>query len=302
MNNIFLYNSEKRTANIVQKRPFVKRFWRLFLISNKFRRGTAEKNVFLQNKTKIVMRHLSALLSLLVLLSACNSKGSKGNLNITMSHSANEKELVFDTMTYSNEFGNQFTVTEIQYFISNIELCDSKGSWTPFNSEKHIFYIDTDIEESQTLKSSELKTGQYTKIRFTFGMNESDNVTGHFTDAPEANMFWPEPLGGGYHYMKLNGRWIDDNGQLSPMNVHLGIGQNSSLTEFYHNHFQVELPVNVNIVEDGEAKIQLNMVIDNWFRTPNIIDLAEYGSGIMQSQEAQALYKANGNDVFKILP
>ena len=58
----------------------------------------------------------------------------------------------------------------------------------------------------------------------------------------------------------------------------------------------------MNIVEDSETEIQLNMVIDNWFRTPNVINLAEYGSAIMQSQEAQALYKANGNDVFKILP
>ena len=248
------------------------------------------------------MRHLIKILFFLLMFTACNSKLGTGNINIVMKHTANEKAVSFDSIYYANEFGNQYLITEIQYFLSNIELCDSKGAWTAFNSEKHIFYIDTDIKESLTMKSSELKTGQYTKIRFTFGLNESDNVTGLFTDAPEANMFWPEPLGGGYHYMKLNGKWKNENGQLLPMNVHLGIGQNSTLTEFYQNFFEVELPVDVNITEDGEIEINLNMVIDNWFRTPNIIDLAEYGSGIMQNQTAQDLYKSNGNDVFHILP
>ena len=250
-----------------------------------------------------MIKKASLCLTILIfaLLSACKNNETV-DMNIVIKHTANGNTVVFDSFFYTNEFGNKYIVTEIQYFLSNIELCDNKGQWTAFNSDKHIFYIDTDIPESQTIKSNGLKVGQYNRIRFTFGLNETDNVTGLFTDAPEANMFWPEPLGGGYHYMKLNGKWQDDNGQLLPMNVHLGIGQNSTFTEFYQNYFQVELPINVNIIEDVEAEIQLNMVIDNWFRTPNLINLAEYGSGIMQNQEAQELYKANGNDVFKILP
>ena len=37
-------------------------------------------------------------------------------------------------------------------------------------------------------------------------------------------MFWPEMLGGGYHYMKMNMIWSDTSA-LNPFNMHLGIGQ-----------------------------------------------------------------------------
>ena len=248
------------------------------------------------------MRRLALLLTLAIALSACHKQNGTGRLDIILSHTANGNKVVFDSVTYTNEIGNLYIVNEIQYFISNISLQKENGEWLAIDANANTHYIDTDIEASKTLSFSNIEPEKYTHIRFTFGLDETDNITGRFTEQPESNMFWPEPLGGGYHYMKLNGKWINSEGQYAPMNVHLGIGQNNTLTEFYQNYFQVLLPIDVNITEDREAEMQLNMVIDNWFRTPNIIDLAEYGSGIMQNQTAQELFKANGNDVFQILP
>lgn len=248
------------------------------------------------------MRRLALLLTLAIALTACHKQNDTGRLDIILSHTANGNKVVFDSVTYTNEIGNLYIVNEIQYFISNISLQKENGEWLAIDANANTHYIDTDIEANKTLSFSNIEPEKYTYIRFTFGLDETDNITGRFTEQPESNMFWPEPLGGGYHYMKLNGKWINSEGQYAPMNVHLGIGQNNTLTEFYQNYFQVLLPIDVNITEDREAETQLNMVIDNWFRTPNIIDLAEYGSGIMQNQTAQELFKANGNDVFQILP
>ena len=163
-----------------------------------------------------------------------------------------------------------------------------------------VYYIDNDIPESQTLHFSPVKPGHYTAIRFIFGLDESDNRTGLFTDPPESEMFWPDLLGGGYHYMKLNGKYLDVEDRLAPLAIHLGIGQNEDHSQFYQNYFTVELPIDFAITEIAENQLDLTMVIDNWFRNPHTIDFDEFGSHIMQNQTAQRLISGNGKDVFKI--
>lgn len=226
---------------------------------------------------------------------ACTKPKGYGNLNVNIGYSINGKSLITDSLCYHNEVGNEFLITEIQWFISRLEFQNEQGQWIA--SDK-TFYIDTNIPESQTLRIDSLPLGKYTKLRFTFGLDESDNRSGRFSDPPEANMFWPEPLGGGYHYMKLNGKYLDENEELAPLNIHLGIGQNEDKTVFYQNYFTVELPIDLTIAENAENQLDLVMVIDNWFRSPHVYDFNEYGSAIMQNQAAQQILKENGIDVF----
>ena len=100
--------------------------------------------------------------------------------------------------------------------------------------------------------------------------------------------------------MKLNGKFVDAAGRLSPLAIHLGIGQNEGCTEFYQNYFIVEIPIDFNVKKDIENQLDLTMVIDNWFRNPNTIDFNELGSHIMQNQAAQQALNENGLDVFAI--
>ena len=251
------------------------------------------------------------LLILILLVAAfvsCTKPVNFGNISVGIHYSVNGNPLVIDTLCYENEAGNQFLITEIQWFLSNIELKNEAGDWIMLHQPgladtldiNRIYYIDTDIPESQTLHSRPVEVGHYTAIRFTFGLDETDNQTGIFTDSPESEMFWPYVLGGGYHYMKLNGKFVDTEGRLNPLAIHLGIGQNEDCTEFYQNYFILELPIDFNVKTDIENQLDLTMVIDNWFRNPNTIDFNEFGSHIMQNQTAQRMLSNNGKDVFKI--
>ena len=237
------------------------------------------------------------MLMLVLLMAACAPRDRHGDLTLVVSYEVNGQSLVTDTLCYTNEAGNRFLVAEIQWFFSNMEICDAQGRWITLGD---VFYIDTNIPESHALRINSLPVGVYNKLRFTFGLDDADNLTGRFSNPPERDMFWPEPLGGGYHYMKLNGKYLDGNGNLAPMNIHLGRGQNANLTEFYDNSFRVELPVDLTITEDGENTLNLVMTIDNWFRSPHLYDINTFGSAIMQNQEAQRLLKENGNDVFSV--
>ena len=227
---------------------------------------------------------------------SCKKPASYGELCVNIGYSVNGKALITDSLCYHNEAGNEFMITEIQWFISKMELQNEQDEWVEL--EPRIFYIDTNIPESQTLRIASNPVGKYKTLRFTFGLDEAYNQTGLFSNPPESNMFWPEPLGGGYHYMKLNGKFVDANGQLMPLNVHLGIGQNADHSEFYQNYFTVEGSINLNIAENTENQFNLTMIVDNWFRNPNLYDFNEFGSAIMQNQAAQQALKENGKDVF----
>ena len=243
-------------------------------------------------------------------LVSCKKPAGYGDLSINIGYSVNDKPLITDSLCYTNEVGNEFMITEIQWFVSRIELQDERGDWFrldhkevefPFQyTTDWVFYIDTNIPESQVLEIAPIPIGTYKTLRFVFGMNEEDNQTGLFTDPPESEMFWPDVLGGGYHYMKLNGRFVNSEGELVPLNVHLGIGQNANHTEFYQNYFTVELPFDFTVTENAENQLDLYMIVDNWFRNPNLYDFNVYGSAIMQNQAAQQALKENGKDVFRI--
>ena len=244
-------------------------------------------------KTRLIIILLAAMA-----LVSCKKPASYGGLRVNIGYSVNGKALITDSLCYRNEAGNEFLITEIQWFISKIELQDEHGEWVTL--EPLFFYIDTNIPESQTLEIASIPVGKYKTLRFIFGLDEEDNRTGLFTDPPESEMFWPDLLGGGYHYMKLNGKFLDVEGRLTPLAIHLGIGQNEDHSQFYQNYFTVELPIDFSITETSENQLDLTMIIDNWFRNPNFYDFNEYGSHIMQNQAAQQALKENGNDVFRI--
>ena len=237
------------------------------------------------------------LLSLTLLAVSCKKKETCGNVAIQVGYSVNGGPLATDSLCYVNEAGNKFLIAEMQWFVSKMAFQTKQGEWVDAHG---IFYIDTDIPESQTLEIKSLPVGSYQKLRFTFGLDENDNQTGLFCDPPEANMFWPEALGGGYHYMKLNGKYLDENEQLAPLNIHLGIGQNEDYTTFYQNYFTVTLPIDFVVAENAENQLFLTMIVDNWFRNPNLYDFNDWGSAIMQNQAAQQALKENSHDVFTI--
>ena len=253
-------------------------------------------------------RHLIILFALLA--AACTKSKDNARIDLNIGYEINDNLLITDTLCYENEAGNRFLITEIQWFLSNIQLLGQDGKWHTLKhldamdsnaiETEHIFYIDTDISESHTLRWQKIPIGHYSLLRFTFGLDETDNQTGLFNDPPESEMFWPYILGGGYHYMKLNGKYLNSEGRLAPLAVHLGIGQNEDRTEFYQNYFIVEFPIDFDVKANTENSIDLTMVIDNWFRYSNIINFNVYGSSIMQNQAAQQAFKENGQDVFKI--
>ena len=227
-----------------------------------------------------------------------------GNITFTFLHKVEGSPLEIDIMQYVNEAGNQYMVNEIQYFISNVTLHRPDGSTFLIDDFKDIHYLDTDLNETLEWKVYDhIPVGSYSEISFTFGIGEDKNHSLMYVNPPESLMFWPEFLGGGYHYMKLNGKWLDSNQQISPFNFHLGIGQiydsTGTITGFIHNNFNISLPQSSLIITENEwTDIEVVMNIEKWFTSPHTYNHDEWGGDIMQKQEAMKIACENGHDVF----
>ncbi|NTV83284.1 MAG: hypothetical protein HGA23_03155 [Bacteroidales bacterium] len=233
-----------------------------------------------------------------------------GTIIFSIEHQVNGQPLMENELIYTNAAGNEYLITEVKYFISDITFYCNDGLTKVIAEWNDIFYIDEDIPETKTIRFfDKIPAGIYDSINFIFGITEEKNKSFMFVNPPEVNMFWPEVLGGGYHYMMINGKWKDLTGFIQPFDFHLGIGQLyhgntydvDSIYAFVQNYFKVSLPGSAFTLNDKDTlTFQVAMNIENWFKNPNIIDFNQWGGAIMQNQQAMQMVKENGRDVFSI--
>lgn len=256
------------------------------------------------------------LLLMLSLISSCRQKEDPvpeppgGTLVFSIEHLVNGEPLKQNELIYTNAAGNEYLVTELMYFISDITLFRSDGTRLVIGEWKDIFYVDEEIPETKTIQFyDKIPVGTYDSLNFTFGISEAKNKSFMYVNPPEVIMGWPEVLGGGYHYMMLNGKWKDTTGKAMPFDFHLGIGQLykganynvDSIYAFVQNYFTVNLPGSSFVMADKEkVTIRLAMHIEKWFENPHVYDHNYWGGAIMQNQPAMQMAKENGWDVFSI--
>jgi hypothetical protein len=247
---------------------------------------------------------ISKILRLAVLstlLSCVGCHKPNGSINLNFSFVNDNDSLQLDSCVYRNPAGNLFEVNDVQYFISKVMLVDDAGNALDITDNQGIHYVD--IRIPGTLRwniSDEIPAKHYTQIAFMFGLEGEQNTTGYFPNPPENNMSWPDILGGGYHYMKINGRWVDEAGAKQPFNLHTGkISNDNSYTD---NTFTVTLPLEQFTVNKRQtSSITLQMNVNAWFSDPYLFDFNEFGGSIMQNREAQMVLRANGQNVFSAL-
>jgi hypothetical protein len=245
-----------------------------------------------------------------------NQSENNGQLQIDLIHKVDGNSLLFDTLIYINQAGNHYKINDFEYFISEVTLYNHNGSITTLAGSDEFHYVDNSIPSTMIWNpQSYIPEGKYDSITFIFGINEEKNITGLFVNPPEVNMTWPRMLGGGYHYMKLNGFWKDNHNILQSLNFHLGIGQiyknNSmnpdSVISFVQNYFTVTIPnSSFTIYAYITNEFEITMNIDKWFNGPPYIfdfnkdgfDTIMHKEHIMMDQQAMSKIVANGKHVF----
>ncbi len=232
-----------------------------------------------------------------------------GKIRMEFSHTVGGRPLLTDTLLYTTATGHPYMVADLQYFISDIRLYHDGGKTLQLTSDSGIHYIDGRIPGSMqwSLKDG-IPPGKYDSLVFTFGINAAKNRSNRFPDPPERDMAWPDILGGGYHYMKMNLMYRSSAGSvLKPFMFHLGIGQvysstlpdPDSITAYVQNFFPVTLKTPVVITGGKVQGLQCIMQVDRWFDGIETFDFDNYPGGIMQYQEGMHRACVNGTGVFE---
>jgi hypothetical protein len=207
------------------------------------------------------------------------------DLNIYFTQTVEGNPLISNQMIYTNQAGENYSIQTVRYLISDITLHTDNGSGTILDE---VHFIDISIDSTLSLGFPEIANQNYTSISFTMGLNGTKNVTNLFVNESFYPSFsWPEFLGGGYHYMQLEG---DFNSVSNGYATHTG-GTNG--IDF---SFSKEFPIIINS-ENDIRNIYINMEIANWYQNPNILNFVS--DGIMDDPNTQVILNENGiEDVF----
>ena len=189
---------------------------------------------------------------------------------VHMLHEVSGSEMVYNQRIYETPAGNPYEVRHLEYFISDFKLLDSKGNWISVNSEPYL--INPEKERITTLLA-QVPVGSYQGISCMIGIPDVKNYKGYLTNTLEnVNMSWPEVIGGGYHFMKFEGNYLDQDAGWIGYTVHLGTDPEHALGM-----------QSVNVIKDikfsiSEVSNNITLVMDmnEWFESPHIFDFNEY--------------------------
>ena len=199
-----------------------------------------------------------------------NIKTATGTLKITFIHTVNHQPLALDSVTYTNPFAEQYTITKFRYYISNITLGLPGHSY----AEKNSYHL-VDVSKQGSLSFSfAAVAGTYTRLSFLLGVDSLKNVSGAQSGAldPVNDMFWTWMSG--YVMAKMEGNSPVSNTVNNKIEYHIGgyKGENKVIQKIIlPTTFQQ--PVLIQKGKTTELIIETNL--DNWWQTPHDIKITE---------------------------
>lgn len=241
----------------------------------------------------------------LVLLISCNSSDdseSTPEVSTTFKFTHNWdgaliRDYNFGPIQYVNAHGESIGFERFRYVISDIVFTKTNGE----EIELDIYNL-VDLTNEVNMEytpDTQIPIGNYTNVSFTFGLDNEDNAE-NYTDLNSASFNVPEMMGGGYHYMQFDGKFINSNNEEQGFNYHAiravdNVGPNPTFPQ--DTFFTVNLGA-INISNDVEIEVKMN--IAEWFKNPNLWDLNVYNQMLMPNSTAQIMMYENGQNVFSL--
>lgn len=254
----------------------------------------------------VVIRTFLSITAVLALASCAENEGAgpapvaTGIIRFRMTHVISDSAgtpapLQLDQIQYQTAFGNTYSVQGLRYYLSDIGL-RGPGVDIDFGGAR---YLDVESPSTLAFEFADVPADHYDDIVFTLGLGEAENVSGALPSPDNDHMAWPENLGGGYHYMQLEGEVLDAQSQ--PVAFHTYTGRNHPAGgSLQANLVQVTLTPHFNIIEGRIKDVELVVDLSEWFQGPHAIDLITHTQDITGDTSMQALLRQNGDDVFSL--
>lgn len=140
---------------------------------------------------KLTIKNTLAIIATTVLIASCSndSKDSiagNGSLNVEFDNVFGDANLILDTQSNVTSQNETLKISAVKYIVSNIELTKADGTTFTYPKSESYFIVDESDEASQLLELNNIPAGNYTKIKFGIGVDETQFNLG----ATGAGDFW----------------------------------------------------------------------------------------------------------------
>lgn len=203
----------------------------------------------------------------------------------------------FNNFQFNTQNNQTISIERLRYLISDITFTSTNGETIELDVY-NLIDVTNDANLSFT-PAATIPTGDYSNVSFTFGFDNEDNSE-NYIDLNSAVFNVPDMLGGGYHYMQFDGKYLSDTNEERPFNYHAiravdNPGSNPTFPQ--DTFFTVNLgPMTIS----NDTNIDVNMNIAEWFKSPNLWDLNVLNTVLMPNSSAQIMMYQNGQSVFSL--
>ncbi len=193
------------------------------------------------------------------------------NVKIIFENRVKDQPIVLYDFSYTNPFGENYTINKFRYYISNIHLENSKGIST---INKATYLVDEANNDSKEI-DFKVQVDNYKRLHFLIGVDSIKNVSGAQDGAldPTKDMFWT--WNSGYVMAKLEG-----NSPASPLV--------NNKYEFHIGGFEGKYNVLKEIILDLPEGNDLNSIIsltifikaevNDWWNSVHEMHIAEHAA------------------------
>ncbi len=229
-------------------------------------------------------------LAAIVALASCTKKdppattttdSPTGKIKLEFFNNVGGSSLNLDNQWYVNENGDSFTVSQFNYYISNVVLSGPSASYTESNSYHLIKASDA---ASQSFDMTEIPAASYDSISFLIGVDELHNTSGAQTGAldPVNGMFWDWNTG--YIMLKIEGHSPSAPG--GNIGFHCGgfTGKNSAVKTV-----KMALPQAITVSATTTPHVHLTADVLALFKSPNKIDFSTTYLVVTPGEEVKML-------------
>ncbi len=222
------------------------------------------------------------LIATLVMVSSCKNddEGATktfGNVVLDFKNTINSNGIELITDSYTNGSNEVYNISELKYIISNIVLINANGDEFTYPVDRSYFLINEGVLESKKVNLADINAGQYTKIRFGFGVDQSkyplNGMANFIPTAEEGGMLWS--WSAGYKFIKFEGTYTVNGGANTDFSIHVG---SHGTTLDNYKEITLELPSTLTIEESKSPEVAINVDVAKIFDGTNTHSLEEKNS------------------------
>jgi len=250
------------------------------------------KNIF-KIKRALVLPAITvvAIVVALMCMPSCKKESidpTYSKAKFTFQMNSADAKIIWDSLNYTNQAGNKYSVSTANFYISGIVM----KSATKTYSSKKVFYLDPKVASKSYFSLDSIPPSDYTEISMYIGLDKNTNKSNSLTATTDnMNMAWPDMMGGGYHFLKLEGNYKDSLNVTKGYAIHLG-----------KNHNLVTVKITQNMKQkywDHAYTVKFN--VNEVFANPYKYDLNWEKNYTMSDSVAMLRIKNNMSDVFTLV-